>query len=685
MAVNFATTQDKVEALYVGYFSRAADPAGLSYWVSQIDSGANTFAQAAASFSVQPEATARYPYLANPGTSDSGAFIDQIYMSLFNHTADAAGKAYWQAELAANNSPAAIASFILNVISGAQGTDAVAVTNKVAVAGHFTNSLAAGNQPYNSAADTEGRTEVTNTDSTTASVIANETRADVYGSTGSPPPPPPPVEPVATFTLTPATSSVDEGQHDLITLTTTNVPAGTVLAYTITGIAADRVAGGLTGSVTVDSSGHAVIDLGPIANNRTDGAATAVITLNNGLASTNVAINDTSAGPPVQTGPNFTLTTAVDNLEGGAGANSFAGTHSDGGTNTFNLGDTIAGNGGTDTLSITPSILSAATSLVDGLWTNVSGIENVSVTTEPGVISMTTGAAFQAAFAAAGVNLTATTTGGAINIDLSTFTGAQTLTTSSGAGAETITTGSGVGNVTATSTAGALTISGVGLAVVSATTTGAGAQTIGDQSGGGANLVSVTATGNSGAQEIHSTSTSTVTVNATTAGGPQNITTGSGNDVIVLGSSAAIGSINGGAGADAITLGATHSGVDQINVTLGQSVQTAFDTVTNFNMVVSDTLALGSTTLLDTAQLGGTWTVTTGIATNGGATLSDFLAAATTSMTSGVVAFSDGVDTYVVRSDGLASGAADTVVELIGVNNATEVSGSAGATIIHIV
>jgi hypothetical protein len=682
MAVAFSTTQDKIESLYVGYFSRAADPAGLNYWMSQIDSGANSLAQVAASFSVQPEATARYPYLANPGTGDSGAFIDQVYQSLFNHAADAAGKAYWQAELdAASNNPAAIGAFILNVISGAQGSDAVAVTNKVAVASYFTNSLVAGNQPYNSAADAEGRTEVTNTDSTTASVTANEARADVYGSTGSPPPP---VDPVATFTLTPATSSVDEGQHDLVTVTTTNVPAGTVLAYTISGIAASRVDGGLTGSVTVDSSGHAVIDLSLIANGATDGASTAMITLNNGMASTNVTVNDTST-TPVQTGPNFTLTTAVDNLAGGGGTNTFAGTFSDGGSNTFNLGDTLAGDGGTDTLNVTPSILAAATSLVDGLWTNVSGIENVSVTTGPGVISMTTGAAFQAAFATGGVNLAATTTDGAINIDMSTFTGAQTLTTSSGAGAETITTGAGVGTVTANTTAGALTISGAGLAGVSATTTGAGAQTIGDLVGGGASLVSVNATGGSGTQIIHSTSTSAVSVNATTAGGPQTITTGSGNDTIVLGSSASSGSINGGAGADAITLGATHSGVDQITAILGQSTQTAFDTVRNFSMAVSDELALGTTTLLNSAQLGGGFTVTSGMATDAGATLADFLLAATTSMTAGVVAFTDGADTYVVASDGIASGAQDTVVELIGVNNATAVGGAAAATMIHIV
>ena len=102
-------------------------------------------------------------------------------------------------------------------------------------------------------------------------------------------------------------------------------------------------------------------------------------------------------------------------------------------------------------------------------------------------------------------------------------------------------------------------------------------------------------------------------------------------------------------------------------------------------MAVSDTLALGSTTLLNSAQLGGGFTVTTGIATAAGATLASFLAAATTSMTAGVVAFNNGTDTYVVASDGLASGAADTVVELVGITNATAVGGAAAATMIHIV
>lgn len=160
---------------------------------------------------------------------------------------------------------------------------------------------------------------------------------------------------------------------------------------------------------------------------------------------------------------------------------------------------------------------------------------------------------------------------------------------------------------------------------------------------------------------------------------------GAGDDTIVVGSSASDGKINAGAGADKITLGATHTGIDQVTVTLGQSTQAAMDTITNFSLVVSDILELGSTTLLDTSQLGGGFTVVNGIATGG--VLVDFLAAATASTTAGIVSFNDILtdSNYVVASDGLASGAFDTVVQLIGISDATAVGTAAGPSMIHIV
>jgi hypothetical protein len=131
----FTTALDQVEALYVGYFGRAGDAAGTNYWISQLNSGASTLEKMAQSFAVQPEATTKYGYLANPTHSDPGAFVDQVYQNLFNHTADSAGKAYWVGQLtAAAGNPAAVAQFVLNVISGATGTDNTTVVNKATVA-----------------------------------------------------------------------------------------------------------------------------------------------------------------------------------------------------------------------------------------------------------------------------------------------------------------------------------------------------------------------------------------------------------------------------------------------------------------------------------------------------------------------------------------------------------------------
>src|SRR5665213_2429018 len=271
MAVSFTTNEAEVEALYVGYFGRAGDPIGVNYWVGQLNSGAMTYPQVAASFSVQTEATTMYAYLANPNISNSSAFIDQVYQELFNRVADSAGLTYWQAQLTAgNNSPASIGTFILNVISGAQNADATTVENKVAVATYFTNDLSTAQLPYNAAANAQGISEVISTDSTQASVTTQESNADTY-------------------------------------------------------------------------------------------------------------VNATSSG---QT---YTLTTAVDNIVGAPGSDTFNGTYSDGGIgggNTFQIGDTLAGGGGANnTLNITPTIAisggAAATSLVDALWTDITDIQNV--------------------------------------------------------------------------------------------------------------------------------------------------------------------------------------------------------------------------------------------------------------------------------------------------------------------
>ena len=96
-----------------------------------------------------------------------------------------------------------------------------------------------------------------------------------------------------TYTLSASSTSVNEGSTATFTLTTTNVTSGTSVPYTLSGVSAADITGGLlTGSATVNSSGVATISVGIVADSLTEGAETLTITAGGSSASTGV--NDTS-------------------------------------------------------------------------------------------------------------------------------------------------------------------------------------------------------------------------------------------------------------------------------------------------------------------------------------------------------------------------------------------------------
>lgn len=102
--------------------------------------------------------------------------------------------------------------------------------------------------------------------------------------------------PEPTYALSSSGDSVDEGGSVTFSLATTNVPAGSVLSYTITGVDAADVAGGaLTGSFVVGTSDSVTIALN--ADNTTEGAETLRLALDNGGAAAAVVVNDTSLTP----------------------------------------------------------------------------------------------------------------------------------------------------------------------------------------------------------------------------------------------------------------------------------------------------------------------------------------------------------------------------------------------------
>jgi len=99
-----------------------------------------------------------------------------------------------------------------------------------------------------------------------------------------------------TYVLTPSVSAVNEGSAFTITLSTFNVPTGSTVPYTITGIsAADLVSGSLSGNFTIDNNGIGIETFAVVADFATEGVETFELALDNNLARTSVLINDSSA------------------------------------------------------------------------------------------------------------------------------------------------------------------------------------------------------------------------------------------------------------------------------------------------------------------------------------------------------------------------------------------------------
>ena len=100
----------------------------------------------------------------------------------------------------------------------------------------------------------------------------------------------------ASYVLTPSVSAVNEGSAFTVTLSTFNVPSGSTVPYTITGVsAADLVSGELTGNFTVNSNGIGIATFAVVADSESEGIETFEIALDNSLARTSILINDSSA------------------------------------------------------------------------------------------------------------------------------------------------------------------------------------------------------------------------------------------------------------------------------------------------------------------------------------------------------------------------------------------------------
>jgi len=149
--------EQQISAIYVAYFGRAPGPEGLDFWVGQradglaggesagvvLDDIAESF-RTVVSFPVgTPENTEGVDFglFRDPETATQGTvsrFVNEVFNNLFNRNAEgsaddpATGLGFWTQTIQDRLSAGVnIGDIMVDIISGAQGTDAVTVTNKI--------------------------------------------------------------------------------------------------------------------------------------------------------------------------------------------------------------------------------------------------------------------------------------------------------------------------------------------------------------------------------------------------------------------------------------------------------------------------------------------------------------------------------------------------------------------------
>ena len=120
-------TKSNVTKLSVATFKRAPDEEGLKYWVN--NSGL-TLEEIAKSFFDQTETKRLYP----TGYSNHN-FVSAVYKNLFNREPDIDGWKYWENELDSGHIHRS--TFILAMINGAKGEDAMLIYNKEKIGEYF--------------------------------------------------------------------------------------------------------------------------------------------------------------------------------------------------------------------------------------------------------------------------------------------------------------------------------------------------------------------------------------------------------------------------------------------------------------------------------------------------------------------------------------------------------------------
>ena len=269
-------TNNENQQLYITYFGRPADPAGLAFWTGGAN-GALPPEQVADLFAANPE------FSETTKGKNTEQVVNSFYVNLFGRNAEQDGLEYWTNEVNIGNiSLQRVGLYIGNgaldkpLVDGKPNPDYVALKSKIEASNLFTKSVAANVEASLEYAGPLAATYGVDylVPVTTTATIPTEQFTKIFIQDL------PPVDTVGL--LSSSTGSVDEGGTVKFTIQTIPDLAGQTIAYELQGVQAADVDGGkLAGSVLVSVTGVAVIPVTIAKDNLVEAVETLKISFPN--------------------------------------------------------------------------------------------------------------------------------------------------------------------------------------------------------------------------------------------------------------------------------------------------------------------------------------------------------------------------------------------------------------------
>ena len=156
------TYASTVQSMYIAYYGRPGDPAGIDWWAAQLASVGGNLDAILPAFGYSAEYLDRY---GNLGTDE---LITQFYLQIFNRAPDAGGLAWYRGLY--ESGKAGLADIAKWIWDGASGADFLMIQNKAEVADAFTAQIRSTGGSYTAADIDRAVALLSSVDDTQASV-----------------------------------------------------------------------------------------------------------------------------------------------------------------------------------------------------------------------------------------------------------------------------------------------------------------------------------------------------------------------------------------------------------------------------------------------------------------------------------------------------------------------------------